>query len=37
MHFDNTTIPATRTAIERAHAERGKMLKELWAYLTGRM
>jgi hypothetical protein len=36
MFFDNTTDPRTRAAIERAHAERGKILPELWALLTGR-
>ena len=36
MHFDNTTIPATRDAIARAHVERGKILGEVWCYLTGR-
>ena len=36
MHFDNTTNPATRTAIARAHTERGKILGEVWNFLTGR-
>lgn len=36
MFFDNTTNPATRHAILRAHQERGKILPELWAMLTGR-
>ena len=36
MHFDNTTNPATRDAISRAHAERGKILGEIWSFLTGR-
>lgn len=36
MHFDNTTSPATRDAISRAHAERGKILGEIWSFLTGR-
>lgn len=36
MHFDNTTNPAARTAITRAHAERGKILGEIWGFLTGR-
>ena len=37
MHFDNTTIPATRAAIARAHQERGKVLSEIWNFLTGRL
>lgn len=36
MHFDNTTSPAARDAILRAHEERGKILGEIWNYLTGR-
>lgn len=36
MHFDNTTDPATRDAIARAHRERGKILGEIWGFLTGR-
>jgi hypothetical protein len=36
MIFDNTTLPATRDAIARAHAERGKILGEVWGFLTGR-
>lgn len=36
MHFDNTTNPAARDAIRRAHAERGKILGEVWGFLTGR-
>jgi len=36
MFFDNTTDRATRTAITRAHAERGKILGEVWGFLTGR-
>ncbi len=35
MHFDNTTNPATRDAIARAHQERGKILGEIWSFLTG--
>lgn len=37
MHFDNTTNPATRDAISRAHTERGKILGEIWGFLTGRI
>ncbi len=36
MFFDNTTRPETRDAIVRAHAERGKILGEIWGFLTGR-
>lgn len=36
MFFDNTTSPAARTAIARAHAERGKILGEVWDFLTRR-
>lgn len=36
MHFDNTTSTATRNAISRAHAERGKILGEIWGFLTRR-
>ncbi len=36
MHFDNTTHTATRNAIARAHVERGKILGEVWGFLTGR-
>lgn len=36
MFFDNTTIPAARLAIARAHVERGKILGEVWGYLRGR-
>lgn len=36
MHFDNTTNPATRDAIARAHVERGKILGEIWSFLTRR-
>jgi len=36
MHFDNTTDRATRDAIVRAHVERGKILGEVWRFLTGR-
>ena len=36
MFFDNTTNPRTRAAIARAHAERGKILGEVWGFLTGR-
>lgn len=36
MHFDNTTSPAARKAIARAHQERGKILGEIWGYLTKR-
>ncbi len=36
MFFDNTTNPAARNAIARAHAERGKILGEVWGFLTGR-
>jgi len=35
MFFDNTTDTATRNAITRAHAERGKILGEIWAFLRG--
>lgn len=36
MFFDNTTSRATQDAIVRAHTERGKILGEVWKYLTGR-
>jgi hypothetical protein len=36
MFFDNTTDRRTRAAIARAHAERGKILGEVWDYFTGR-
>lgn len=36
MIFDNTTNRAAQTAIARAHAERGKILGELWGWLRGR-
>jgi hypothetical protein len=36
MFFDNTTDRRARVAIERAHAERGKILGEVWGYMTGR-
>lgn len=36
MFFDNTTRPETRDAIARAHVERGKILGEVWDFLTGR-
>jgi hypothetical protein len=36
MIFDNTTDRRTRDAIRRAHGERGKILGEVWGYLTGR-
>lgn len=36
MFFDNTTDSATRDAILRAHAARGRILGEVWHYLTGR-
>jgi hypothetical protein len=36
MFFDHTTNPNTRKAIARAHAERGKILGEVWGFLTGR-
>lgn len=36
MIFDNTTDARTRDAITRAHAERGKILGEIWGFLTGR-
>lgn len=36
MFFDNTTNTAARNAITRAHAERGKILGEVWGFLTGR-
>lgn len=37
MFFDNTTDSRTRQAIERAHVERGKILGEVWQWLTGRL
>lgn len=37
MHFDNTTSQAARDAISRAHTERGKILGEIWSFLTGRV
>lgn len=36
MHFDNTTDRRTFEAIRRAHCERGKILGEVWVFLTGR-
>lgn len=36
MFFDNTTNRQTREAIARAHAERGKILGEVWGFFTGR-
>ncbi len=36
MFFDNTTRPDTQAAIARAHVERGKILGEVWKFLTGR-
>jgi hypothetical protein len=36
MFFDATTDRRTRDAIRRAHAERGKILGEVWDYLRGR-
>ncbi len=36
MFFDATTDSRARQAIRRAHAERGKILGEVWDYLTGR-
>jgi hypothetical protein len=36
MFFDNTTRSDTRHAIARAHAERGKIIGEVWGFLTGR-
>ena len=36
MFFDNTTDRSTRCAIARAHAERGKILGEVWKFVTGR-
>ncbi len=36
MFFDNTTDRNTRNAIDRAHAERGKILGEVWGFFTGR-
>jgi len=36
MFFDNTTDARTRQAIQRAHAERGKILGEFWGFVTGR-
>jgi hypothetical protein len=36
MIFDNTTDRRTRDAIVRAHAERGRILGEVWGFLTGR-
>ncbi len=36
MIFDNTTRTDTRKAIARAHEERGKILGEVWSFLTGR-
>lgn len=35
MFFDNTTRTSTRRAMDRAHEERGKILGEVWGYLTG--
>ena len=36
MIFDNTTDRRTHDAIVQAHAERGKILGEVWGFLTGR-
>lgn len=36
MFFDNSTRTDTRTAIARAHAERGKIIGEVLRFLTGR-
>lgn len=36
MFFDNTTNSAARNAITRAHAERGKILGEVWGFLVRR-
>lgn len=36
MFFDNTTRTDTRNAIACAHHERGKILGEVWGFLTGR-
>lgn len=36
MFFDNTTSRHTHDAISRAHAERGKILGEVWGFITGR-
>lgn len=36
MFFDNTTRIEARRAIARAHEERGKILGEVWGFLTGR-
>ncbi len=36
MFFYNTINPATRNAVLKARAERGKALGEFWGFLTGR-
>ncbi len=36
MFFDNTTDRQTQDAISRAHNERGKILGEVWRWMTGR-
>lgn len=36
MLFYNTINPATRDAVIKARAERGKALGEVWGYLTKR-
>ena len=36
MHLENTTLPATRDAIARAHAARGAVVAGAWAWLTRR-
>lgn len=33
MFFDNTTDPKTRAAIQRAHQERGKILREVLSWM----
>jgi len=35
MFFDNTTNRRTQDAISRAHAERGKILGEVWNFFSG--
>ena len=35
MFFDNTTRNDTRHAIARAHAQRGRIIGEVWGYLIG--
>jgi hypothetical protein len=36
MFFDNTTDRRARHAIQIAHSERGKILGEVWGFMTGR-